>query len=267
MTRAAAFVTAFLIASGTAMAGPWGREPGHYYMKLSGSRLATTTLATPAGEEVEIPEFELRVVDLYGEFGLGRGLTALTTVPFQHRTRIEDFDTASGFGDLRVGLQMDLERSSSWVAALRAMVQAPTGDATKGGGVLPTGSGVWESELLASIGRSFRGGYAFGEAGYQIRGDGFRDGFVYRARVGFDLGSHIDVAVHVHGVEPYSDRSVGFVSSGAGLGNGVRYAVIGPSLSIAVGRGVAVDVDIDHSFHGRNLATGTTVRIGLSLSR
>lgn len=256
------------LASTTAAAGPWGHEPGHYYLKLSGGRLHTTTLATPVGEEVEIPKFELQVVDLYGELGLGGGVTALTTVPLHHRTEIEDFESASGFGDLRFGLQADLSRpSTGWAAAVRAIFQAPTGDATRGGGVLPTGSGVWQSEFIASVGRSFRGGYAFADAGYQLRGGDFRDGFLYRVEVGCDLGARVDLAAHLHGVEPNSSRSVGFVASGSGLGDGVGYAVIGSSLSLAVGRGLAVDFNLDRSFHARNLATGTTVRLGISLTR
>jgi len=251
------------------LAGPWNAAPGGYYVKASYAYLATNDLATPLAEVVEIPTFSRHEGSLYLQYGITGALMAVGDVAFVRRTAIEEFDTATGFGDTRLGLQWQVGRSGPWVFATRGVLQLPTGDETLGQALLPSGSGVWEGEGVAGAGVSlWRGrGWAFVEAGYQFRGGDLRDGLVYAAQLGHRLGRLLVVA-NLRGVQPWdtepSDLSTG---SAAGFGDRTTYVVFGPALIVELGRGLGLQADVDFMAHTRNIARGTTLRVGVFLSR
>jgi hypothetical protein len=253
-----------------AAAGPWNRPARGFYAKLGYNHLRATELATPAAEIVDIPAFTKDEATVYAEYGLSGRLTVILDLIACRGSKIEGFDSAGGIGDLRLGLQWALGRRGHWVFAVRGTLQAPTGDETKGEGLLPTGSGVWEGEVVGSAGVSlFRGrGWAQAGIGPQIRGGGLRDGFVYDAQAGARLFGPVFVLFNLRGVQPW-DTEPGDAStiSPAGFGDGVTYLAYGPGLIVELVRGVALQVDLDGAAHVRNIAKGPTLRFGLSVSR
>lgn len=251
-------------------AGPWNRRAGGVYAKLGYNHLRATELATPAGEVVGIPAYVKDEATLYAEYGLSDRFTAVVDLIGYRWSEIEGFESAGGIGDLRLALQWQLAQRGASVFALRGTVQAPTGDETKGDGLLPTGSGVWEGDIVASAGVSLWGGRGWAQAGLgpQFRGGGLRDGFVYDAQVGGRLFGPVLLLFNVRGVQPWNTQP-GHAStvSPAGFGDGVTYLAWGPGLIVDVARGVALQLDVDGATNVRNIAKGPTVRFGLSVSR
>jgi hypothetical protein len=258
-----------LAAAPSAAAGPWALGPGHVYLKLGYGRLDSDTLANPDGSQVSIPRFVKDDVHAYAAVGVSERMTLSASVPLRRRSDLEDFGSESGLGDVALGVQWQLERRGGWVFATRGVVQAPTGDETRAEGILPTGSGVWEGELRLSAGRSLGAGrgYMFVEAGHQFR-ELLRDGFVYEAQAGWNAHRRLVLAWNVRGLEPWSDRARDVaLGSPVGVGDGVGYLVTGPTAIVKLVRGVAVQLDVEGALRERNLATGTTWRVGVSWSR
>lgn len=266
----AATLASLMLPCPPASAGPWNTAPGSYYLKASYSYQSADQLATPLGEVVPIPEFTRHEGALYLQYGLKPSLMAIADLPFVRRTAIQDFDSATGLGDARLALQWQAGRSGPWVFATRGLVQIPTGDETLGQAVLPSGSGVWEGEAVAGAGVSlWRGrGWAFVEAGYQVRGGGLRDGLVYAAQLGRRIGGRLMLMANLRGVQPWdtgpSDLSTG---SAAGFGDGTTYLNFGPALIVELGGGAGVQADLDLMANTRNIARGATLRLGFFLAR
>jgi hypothetical protein len=243
---------------------------GHLYANVKYSFLHTTTLATPDGQKVEIPEFSLNQLTSYLTYGLSDRLDVIVDGAVVHESSIEEFGSASGVGDTRFGAQVKLAEKSPWIFSLKGIVQAPTGDPTKGQGVLPTGSGAWEGRLLFSAGRTIAGGllYAYGEAGHQFRGENLRDGFAYEAQVGFNATDRLVFAFNLRGVQPYdsepADLSAG---SAAGLGDGTTYTNFGPSVIVELNQNWSIQFELDGMANTRNIAPGTVFRSSIAYSR
>ncbi len=264
---ALAGVLAIVIPAGVA-AGPWPVGAGAYYAKLAASHLATDTLATPEGREVTISEFERSELSLYVEYGLSERWTAILSAPLISESSLRDFGDAYGPGDVTLGLQRQLASKGAWVFALRGLVQAPTGDEELGQRLLPTGSGALEGELLVSLGRSLSGGrgWTYLEAGHRARGEGLTDALSYRAQIGVQAGGRWRWAWNLYGIEPYSSRSGGS-SVAAGFSDGVRYLAFGAEALIEVAKGWSVELGLEDTTRTKNLATGITARLGVSLRR
>jgi hypothetical protein len=263
-------VVVLLAAPTLVLAGPWGRPRGGLYAKLGYGYLNATELATPDGTIAPIPTFEKNALALYAAYGLTDAVTVTADVIAYRESSIEDFGSAGGVGDLRLGVQRRLGRSGPWLFAVRGLVQAPTGDVDKGEGLLPTGSGVWEGAVYLSVGRSFAGGrvWAFLEAGPQLRGGGLRDGLVYDGQVGVRITSWLSLAGSFRGVQPW-DTTPGDLSAGsaAGLGDGVIYLEFGPSAIVTLRPGLGVQASVEGVTHARNIARGPTFRLGLFVTR
>jgi hypothetical protein len=267
---AAACAIALASSAGIAEAGPWGQGKGRFYTNLAFESLDTTQLATPDGNIQTIPEFRLRQFGFYGAFGVSEDLTVIIDRIGARRSEIEDFDSASGFEDLRTGLQWQLGQRGAWILATRGIVQAPTGDETKGQGILPTGSGVWEGDARLSAGRSWLEGrlYGYGEAGHQFRGGALRDAFVYETQLGYWVHPRLLVGATLRGVQPYeSEPSEEAIGSPSGLGDGVTYTVYAPMAIVHLGRGAGVQLEVEDAFNESNLATGVKFRIKIFFER
>jgi hypothetical protein len=271
MTRTLVISSLVLLAAvSTCEAGPWVLGKGHIYANAKYNFLRTTTLATPDGQQVEIPEFTLRQITYYAAYGWNDRFDVIFDGAVVHDSSIEAFGSASGVGDTRFGLQMRMAEKNPWVFSVKGLVQAPTGDATKGLGVLPTGSGVWEGRLLFSVGRSLRAGtfYAYAEVGHQFRGEGLRDGLAYEAQWGVNLGERLVAAFSVRGIQPY-DSEPGEVSAGsaAGLGDGTTYTSFGPTVIVRLTGGWSAQFELEGMTNTRNIAPGIVFRISLAYSR
>jgi len=256
--------------SAAAEAGPWPAGQGHFYAKVGGSRLSSTTLAAPDGTRFEIPRFTKDEISLYGAVGLTNRITGIVSVPAYRSSDLDDFGSESGIGDVQAGIQVQLGQRGPWVFAVRGMAQAPTGDETRAEGLLPTGSGVWEGEAVLGAGRSFAKGkiYGFVESGHQLRGGGLNDALTYALQIGWNVRPRVVLAGNIRGVEPYSNKAPREArGSPVGLSDRVTYLIYGPTLILGLGNGAALQVDVDGAARARNLADGTTVRVGVSFSR
>ncbi len=269
--RAAALAVSMILtlAPQLASAGAWPAGDGGYYAKLSASWLSTDELATPDGRSVTIPEFERSDVTVYVEYGLGPRWTTILSAPLVIESSIDGFGSAYGPGDVSLGLQRQLLDSPTAALAVRGTLQLPTGDESLGRSLLPTGSGVREGQLVLSFGRTFSSGrgWAFVEAGHQARGGGLEDAWVHRFQVGGRVSRRSKLAWNVSGIEPYSESSSGGSGTAAGLGDGVGYLAFGPQLFVDIARGWSLEAQLEDTTRARNLATGVTVRIGLSVKR
>jgi hypothetical protein len=270
MTRRALVLGLFLLSNAAAEAGPWATGKGHSYTKVGLGHLRSRTLVAPDGTAFDIPRFTKTEVGLYASYGLDDRFTAVLNLPAFRRSDLEGFGAEAGVGDVMLGLQMQLGRRGPWVFATRASVQLPTGDAERAEGLLPTGSGVHEGEVLLGAGRSLAGGkgYMFAEAGPVFRGGTLRDAFGYAAQVGWNVRPRLTVALNVRGVEPFSHKTRDVaLGSPVGLSDRVTYLNYGPTVILGLRHGVSLQADVDQSARARNLARGLTYRLGVAYSR
>jgi hypothetical protein len=83
--------------------------------------------------------------------------------------------------------------------------------------------------------------------------------------VGVHATPHLLLAFGAWGVEPFEQRGPGDLSAATGLVDGVRYLAYGPSATHEVSGGWAVELGYDHADRIRNVASGPTLRLGISL--
>jgi hypothetical protein len=259
-----------LAAPSLAEAAPWAQGKGKLFAHTNYAHVRSTTLFAPDGTSFEIPAYVHDEFNAVVGFGLTERLGAFVSLPVWRSSDLEDFGSESGVGDLKMAVQMQLAARGPWVLAVRAGLQAPTGDETRAGGILPTGTGVWEGDGVLSLGRTIRSGrgWAFVEAGHQVRGGQLRDSFLYALQVGWRVGMRVSVAAGLRGVEPY-DNSARLVAIGSptGLSDRVTYTTYGPSLLVRVGGGWTLHFEVEDTFHARNLAKGINFRTGLTWAR
>lgn len=255
---------ALLPAAERAQAGPWPTGKGHLYWNFAFESLDTTELATPDGVTQTIPEYRLHQIGIYGAYGVSEKVTAVLDRLGFRDSSIAGFESVSGIEDFRAGLQVQLGKRGPWLFAARGIVQAPTGDETKGLGILPTGSGAWEGDLRFSFGKSSSSGraYGYGEAGYQLRGKALRDGFLYEGQFGLWASSRVLLMINLRGVQPFQgEPGEGGLTSVSGLGDGVTYTVLGPSVILEIADDWGVQVEAEDAFNAKNLATGLKLRV------
>ena len=265
---------ACVLAAPAVEAGPWPQGRQHAYTKLSFQHLSARKYAQPDGTIFEIPRFRSSEWSFFGSFGLTDRLTLWANVPLVRSSDLDDdpdeLGRESGFGDLGFALQAQLGSHGGWVFAVRGAFQIPTGDETRSEGLQATGSGVFEGSGVFGAGRSLAGGrgYGFVEAGYKYRGGGLKDAFVYTAQLGWNAGRRVTFAWNVRGEEPFShEPGTAGLNSFVGVGDRVTYVVFGPSAIFQLGRGWGVQLDVEGSFHARNLAKGPMFRAGVTYQR
>lgn len=270
MRRLAGAVVVAGLVAGTAEAGPWAQGKGRVYAKLGYGHLTSDTLYAPDGTSFDIPTFRRDEVNGYVSVGLTDRLNASANVPVWLSSDLQDFGRESGFGDVKAGLQLQLAKRGPWVFAVRGGVQAPTGDETRADGLLPTGTGVWEGELIGGVGRSLhRGqGWTFVEVGHGVRGGQLRDTFLYAGQLGWHVASRLSLSANVRGVEPW-DSSFREVALGSptGLSDRVRYTTYGASAFFKLTGPWTLQLDVEDTFRARNLARGVMLRTGIAYSR
>lgn len=243
-------------------AGPWPQAPGTLFAKLSGSALTADELATRDGDSLAIPTYRRQELDLYLQAPLGARWTFIAALPLYRYSEIAGFDEAGGVGDVTAGVQVLLAQPGSWLLAARLLAQAPTGDETQSQGILPTGSGVWEGELVLSVGRSFSGGtgYGFAEVGQRTRGGGFADSLVWRGELGLRAGARWQLAARAWGQDAAEPDSAD-IGSPSGFGDGVSFVALGPSITRDLSGPWAAQLEVDFALDGRNIALGPTFRL------
>lgn len=182
---------------GQAQSG-WVREKGSIFLKNDAFFFQSTRYLNLQGDELRTARFSQYMIQLYGEYGLGKRFALQVYAPLIRWNQFETTDPAIGQGDLKLELKYALLRGKTPVSFAIAP-EFPTGRAQAlaanrsipGDGIfLPTGDGefnVW-STLAAS--RSFGTWYLSLYAAYNFRtqyqGLAFRD--LYQA--GGELGFH-----------------------------------------------------------------------------
>jgi hypothetical protein len=254
----------------SAEAGPWALGHGHVYGKLSYGSLVSRRLAAPDGTVFDIPRFQKEDAGLYVAVGLGPRWNASVSLPVYRSNDLEDFRRESGIGDLQLAVQREVFKTRLWTGALRTGLQLPTGDETLAGGLLGTGSGEVEADLVLSVGRSLAGGkaWAFVETGPLLRGGALRDSWEYGGQLGWTFKPAFRAALNARGIEPFSKAPPDAPRGNpAGLSDRVTYLVYGPSVYFEFGRGFGLQLDLERDAHARNLARGTTYRGGITFYR
>ncbi len=249
-------------------AGPWPVGKGHVYGKLGYQRLRAQQYLAPDGTAFSIPTHAQDDLDLFVLYGVSEGLSVFGTLPVVRSSDLADqpdeLRRSTGFGDLRLGLQRQLGRQGPWVLAASGLVQVPSGDETRSGGLQATGSGAWEGEAGLSAGRSWSGGrwFGFAEVGYDLRGSGLRDGFLYSAQVGWNARPSLVLIAYARGLEPFSHQAGARTpASFVGAGDRVTYLVYGGSVIVKLSRGFGLQVDLEQAGRRRNLVDGIAIRI------
>jgi hypothetical protein len=247
---------------------------GRGYVNVSFAYLRAEELAQPDGTIFDIPRFTSSTASFYGAYGLTDRLTVTASIPFLRYSNLQDqpdeLGREGGFGDVALGLQVQLAAKGPWVFATRGMVQAPTGDETISEGLQATGSGAWEGLLAGGAGVSLLGGRGYGyvEVGYNYRASGLRDTLFYDVQVGWNASPQVTVAWSFRGLQPFSQEA-GARTAGSlvGLGDRVTYTHFGPTAIVKLGRGWGLQLGADGVFNARNLAKGPTFRGGVTWQR
>jgi hypothetical protein len=229
---------------------------------------------TPDGSRFTIPRFSRSEGGVYAAIGLSPRWTVTLNLPLVRSSDLDDFPDelmrTTGIGDAQLGVQRQLGARGAWVFAARLTAQFPTGDVSKGFGLLPTGSGVTEGDLVFEAGRGLGNGqgWMFVGAGPQVRGGGLRDGFTFGAQAGWNARPRLSLMASLRGVEPRSHEAPREARGNfTGLGDRVAYVIAGPSFIVKLGARSGVQLDAEFVLRARNLARGPVYRAGVFWSR
>ncbi len=259
--------------SAPAAAGPWTRDAGQVYVKVSESLYRADAFQDASGRVVEGVAYTGWSSAVYAEVGVAKGLHLQAFLP--HSVATNDFDgvrfRSARLGDARLAVQWSIP-GLDFPQALRAEVKVPLYDAAEPGGAQAEsfpliGDGQVDARLWISAGASIPHTplYAFAELGYEHRsewfvGDGldraFVDGVLAAGQIGATLWRGIVLAANAQAVVPVAtDAST------------KGYATVGPGLFAPVGAGLAVEAGVDFTPWARNSARGTQFSLGLSFSQ
>ena len=256
-----------------AWAGPWTRDAGQVYVKVSESLYTADAFQDASGRVVKGVTYTGWTSAVYAEAGVADGLHLQLFLP--HSVASNTFGDATfrsaRLGDARLAAQWSLP----WLdfpQALRAEVKLPLYDAAEPGGLqgdrFPLiGDGQVDARLWISAGGSVPRTplYGFVELGYEHRSEwalgegldrGFVDGAVAFAQLGATVWRGIILSANAQAVLPFeTDQST------------KGYATVGPGLLAPVGGGLALEAGVDWTPWARNSARGTQVSLGLSWLR
>jgi hypothetical protein len=200
-----AFIATLFISS-SALAGPWNRDPGHFYINLNYSRIVAGAYFDRALQPNQVSGRTLTPggrylqhgMGLYGEVGIVKrwlmGLLEWNVLRYSSIDPASDDPTPRpsgstlGVGDLRIGVQSGLlERGAHLAASL--VLGIPVGDPrpvannegiSHSGRGLPLGSGDVNLQLSIALGEGFSfwviQGFAIFSMGMRLRDLGRRCG-------------------------------------------------------------------------------------------
>ncbi len=165
-----------LCALGTAGASPWPREPGRLFVSTKANYF-TTAGGAPLPGAVDPPRFERIDSDVYGEFGLGSGVTLGAKIVYGDASFYDGFKTESvaGFAEIEGSVQYTAMRNREDALSFKLTGATPT-RFEEGGRPGVFSDGV-DLEARALYGRDLFAGpfklYATAEAAFRRRfGDG-----------------------------------------------------------------------------------------------
>lgn len=264
-----------LLAPAIAWAGPWTRDAGGVYVKLSGGAFVAGEYVDPSGATVTGVDYLGITSALYAEVGVAEGLQVQLYLPhvIARNSYAETGDRylSLGLGDARLGVQYGFPLVG-FPLALRIEGKVPLYDVAEPGGLehglFPAlGDGQVDLDYWLSAGGSLDGVplYGFVEVGYRLRtalytGEGtgleYGGGLLTYAQLGYTVFADVIVAANAQAVVPFEDD-----------GRTKGYATVGPSVYAPVGAGVALELYYDATIWARAASAGQTVILGVSYSR
>ncbi len=283
-----------------ALAGAWPQQEGGYYLKIEGNYLTTGKELNFRGDRLDIFQERISFSDaafsdggiaLYGEYGISSRVTALGKVPFKRLESEREvqggayFESAAerevttGFGDLDVGVRYGLFLEPV-VVSLQGGLKLPLGyDPSPGDGGPPLGTGEVDSDLRVIVGKGFSPWsiYISAGAGYRMRGGIYHDEIIYEGELGMKSGRWL-VKVGIAGVDnreaPQDLAGTPIVTPLPGGGGTFEvlvgdqdYTQVNPALSYAVAPGKWFAVELLDVVAGKNTVDGTTLSLGIILTR
>lgn len=285
--------------SSSAIANPWTRRSGSFYIQPSYSFIAADEFYGPGGNRVPIVDTYLQQhFSLYTEVGvIDRWLTVVYDGVLFRNNEITDVGSTSGLGDMKLGVWSGLITAPVRLSA-GLIVGLPTGDPspTAGPGAqpgadliarsLPTGDGEWDIEFPVAVGHSFGGGggfwplehYAIARVSYWLRtstraslpgatSDEFADAVNWHLELGSRLPwTFVDrfwLIFRIFGSESFASDTEAQAAGFSGLGNGVEHRSFGLTLLGRIWNGISASASADGAFSARGIAAGANVKFAL----
>lgn len=278
-----------------AEAQAWVLPADGYYLKFSASYLATDEEFDAQGNRREMfaddplrsgGSFREISVTAYAEYGLRPWLTAVARLPFKVVTSTETVSgqpgfpsvrsepTNGGFGDVLVSIRTPIIRRP-FAMSFQGGTKLPLGyeqEPDNGGPSLGTGDVDVEGHIAIGFSLYPLPAYIGAGAGYRIRGGPLNDELLYDAEAGYTLG-RLFLKVRIDGLK----NTVG-VSADPGpqaeLGT-VADIVVGDQdiwklnteMAYALNGRIQINTEIFHTLAGRATVAGTTVSLGLVMTR
>ena len=257
-----------------AQAGPWIRDAGDGYLKLSGSYFQGDQYYR-AGVPTEL-DSRAQAMSVYGELGLGHALQLVVLMPYQVATN----ETAGGvryanhtLGDTR--LQLDIDLGAGFPLALNVGAKVPlytpvaeqnlTGDEDAWRTNFPdVGDGNVDLTVQLQAGASLPGGTGWftGALGYMKRAGDYVDSLIFSSQLGFWLWpAHMHLSIYTQGnINVRQDPFPELLASRESVSVEGTLAVTGfsrlPGVSMMVGVGEVV--------YARYAARGSMMTVGLA---
>lgn len=278
-----------LIAPTAALAGPWTRDAGHFYLGTSYLHIAANEYYGPDFSIVPIRPYEQQVVSFYGEVGVvTRWLTLVVDgVPYRYNALIGQGYT-QGVGDWRFGVWSGI-LTKPFRLAVATTLGVPFGDPHPSAGPnasiaqqqlassLPTGDGEYNVEWRVSAGYAFGryphyplSHYVVAESGYWLRTGGIADSFVYHFEIGTQLNykyvDRLTLILRLNGVESFASNEQASLTQ-TGLGNGVTFVAPGVELYGMIWRGLGVSIALDDALRARSVPAAGQLKVSISYQR
>jgi hypothetical protein len=264
----------------TATAGPWVKEPGKTYVKVSGGMFQSDEAFDLSGNLEQSPySYSHTSVRTYAEIGLLPRVALNFSVPFlastnelNERTRYKRW----GPGDLDLSAQVSLLESDACAVSLAPGVRVPLYEGTVGAGdtvnaigpgaaglqryTPALGDGSVDLSAMAAAGCSLYPvpAWVTAQAGPRIRLQGFGDSIDYAVDGGiFVWPERLALTARVAGVQRFSSNNERPTK---------RYTSVGGGLLLNVYRGFALEASASYIPVGAFVARGWSASAGLSFT-
>lgn len=273
------FLAYWFLVSGLSAQSGWTREPGQGYVKASALVFGSDQYYNLAGEALTTSQFRQQAVQFYGEYGLTKRLTFITSLPMLKVNSFETTEAVAGIGDLHAELKYALLKGS-FPVALSIAPELPTGSwnnyaqnkMTSFERInLPTGDGelnIWSTVAASHSFYPFPAYVSvYGAFNYRtgFSGNDFRN----QVKTGVEIGYQIKGKLWVNG-RLAAQKTLG--QPGAPIdfirGDGTEYTSLGLGAAYSISSKMSVTFEYqnytDLIFARKNLYSGNVISAGIS---
>jgi hypothetical protein len=258
-------------------AGAWLQPEGRGYLRLSyfgmdtSSRFdesgARTGLFTRSGGSRPV-EYGDREIRGYAELGVSDRVTAYGSLAWKRVRNTQPtavFET-TGPGDLHAGARYGLARGRVPLSVAFELKIPTAYDETDAPAL---GAGAVDGTARALIGTSWGWGYTTADAGYGVRGGGYRDELLLSGEVGSRFAGPLYGRTVARGVYALGSGSTSGAAEREVFDPGLaspRSLVFSGTLGVDVGRGLAIEATFEHAAGGRDALSGNGLELALAYS-